>query len=343
MGRLENKRMGKETIEISKNGFYSVNEEKYEFYMEPTYYEEVMVISPEQIEDIKDDEEEFFEKCFSKYSACEYRTVNMDSYEANYFYAQTDRALVMNFANAHHPGGGFLSGASGQEESLCRCSTLFASINSKKAHEMYKYNNEEPDPYDSDYMLISPYVEVFRKVNGEFFKYHFTTAVLTIPAPNLNGMASSVDREQLKFVIKEKIRSFMLVAAKYDYETLILGAWGCGAFGHDAKDVAMYFKDIIQEEEFYQFFKKIIFAVYDKTPDKYNYQQFIEVFGEHGMWKDEGNEEAIINVDYRTGTRDDNNNMLFFEEAKVDSMKELEEVLDLYIKDERVCKIEIVK
>lgn len=267
----------------------------------------------------------------------------MDSYEANYVYALQERVLVLNFANAHHPGGGFIAGASAQEESLCRCSSLFASINSENARETYDFNNEEPDPFDSDYMLISPYVEVFRYVDGELRDDSFTTAVLTIPAPNLYGMAEGVDKNQLKIVMKEKIRSFMMVSARYVYDTLVLGAWGCGAFGHDAKDVAQYFKEVIEEEEYYHFFGKIIFAVYDKTPDQYNYQSFLEAFGEHGLWKDEGNKTVIISAHYKLNTKDENGDAIICEEAIMESLEDLKSILDDYLENDHVTQIEIIK
>jgi len=267
----------------------------------------------------------------------------MDSYEANYVYALQERVLVLNFANAHHPRGGFIAGASAQEESLCRCSSLFASINSENARETYDFNNEEPDPFDSDYMLISPYVEVFRYVDGELRDDSFTTAVLTIPAPNLYGMAEGVDKNQLKIVMKEKIRSFMMVSARYVYDTLVLGAWGCGAFGHDAKDVAQYFKEVIEEEEYYHFFGKIIFAVYDKTPDQYNYQSFLEAFGEHGLWKDEGNKTVIISAHYKLNTKDENGDAIICEEAIMESLEDLKSILDDYLENDHVTQIEIIK
>lgn len=275
-----------ETVQITRDGFYFVDGEKYTFDMPYDYLTEVQVLDPDYVEDLVENEDGFFDDYDTEGARCVIRVVNMDSYDANYQYAVSDRALVLNFANAHHPGGGFLNGASAQEESLCRCSTLYASINSEKASEMYDYNNENPDPFDSDYILISPYVTVFRTGDCELTRDNFNTAVLTMPAPNLNGLAKGVDKDKLHANMLYKIESMLAFAPREDYDVLILGAWGCGAFGHDAKDVAGYFKEALVDMEYYKYFKKIIFAVYDTTPEQYNYRAFLDVFGEYRILED---------------------------------------------------------
>ena len=68
---------------------------------------------------------------------------------------------VLNFADARQPGGLYLYGESTQEEALCRQSTLYASISSEKARVMYD-NNRDVKNLDTDYLLLSPCVEVFR-------------------------------------------------------------------------------------------------------------------------------------------------------------------------------------
>ena len=49
--------------------------------------------------------------------------------------------LVLNFASARNPGGGFLRGAKAQEEDLCRCSALYSC--QLRCPEYYEVNRRE--------------------------------------------------------------------------------------------------------------------------------------------------------------------------------------------------------
>ena len=86
--------------------------------------------------------------------------VAKDSFQAA---GEFENPLVMNFANAHKPGGGFEMGATAQE--------------------MYRYNNSHVSSIESDYMLVSR-VCVFRNEKCELLKQPFMTGVITVPAPN---------------------------------------------------------------------------------------------------------------------------------------------------------------
>ena len=282
---MKNRAIAEETLRIIKDGYYEIDGERIEFDLPDGFWEKVDLLDPDYVEDIVDNDDGYLDDPPYEYSECEYMVVNMDSFEANYKYALSDRALVMNFASALHPGGGFLNGACAQEESLCRNSTLFASIGSKKAREMYDYNKEDEDPFYSDYMLLSHYVAVFRNANGELIDT-FNTAVITVPAINLKRLPKDAEYHRIPAVMENRIEGMLCAAIRYDYDVMILGAWGCGAFGHDAKDVAEYFKDVIVNMEYYKYFKKIIFAVYDTSREQYNYRSFCEVLGERGVWND---------------------------------------------------------
>lgn len=197
-----------------------------------------------------------------------------DSYRAA---SRFEHPLVMNFANAHHPGGGFEIGATAQEESLCRCSTLYASINSEAAKEMYRYNKTNVCATESDYMLLSDPVYVFRDEKCDFLEKPFHVGVITVPAPNRNGRAIFASAEKIKAAMTKRIRIMLAVAKENGYRDLVLGAWGCGAFRNDPVKVAGMFKTVLLEEGYGAYFDRVCFAIYGKEDGK-NYTAFREVF-----------------------------------------------------------------
>ena len=62
---------------------------------------------------------------------------------------------------------------------------------------MYDYNNTHKSPCDSDYMLLSPNVLVYRSYTGELLDDPFWTSVVTVPAPNKCGAASGTSQDIL--------------------------------------------------------------------------------------------------------------------------------------------------
>jgi uncharacterized protein (TIGR02452 family) len=72
----------------------------------------------------------------------------------------SERTALLNFASAKNPGGGFLSGAQAQEESLARASGLYASLQCMP--EYYDLNRRCKSVVYTDHMIYSPQVPVFR-------------------------------------------------------------------------------------------------------------------------------------------------------------------------------------
>ena len=73
------------------------------------------------------------------------------------------RPVALNFANATNPGGGFLGGATAQEESLCWATGLYACL---LGNPMYAFHQEHDDGLYTDYVIYSPDVPVFRSDVG---------------------------------------------------------------------------------------------------------------------------------------------------------------------------------
>ena len=139
--------IARETIEITAEKCYQIGEEVYS--LPEMDYEKVIVCSPENGQELLREDD----SAFHPSDPCRIIIENCDSFESA---RKLKNPLVMNFANAHVAGGGFLGGAVAQEEALCRCSTLYASISSEPAKEMYHYNNTHASAVESDYMLLSP-------------------------------------------------------------------------------------------------------------------------------------------------------------------------------------------
>ena len=101
--------------------------------------------------------------------------------------------------------------------------------------------------------------------------------VITCAAPNKSAAQKyqNVSDEENTKVLRSRIR-FVLDIAKYnDVDTLILGAYGCGVFGQNPKEVAETFRECLNTSH-KNCFSKVIFAI-PKGRDN-NLQAFEKVF-----------------------------------------------------------------
>ena len=265
---MNNISIANQTIKITGEKQYTVGEKTIR--LPESDYSKVIVYSPEEGEELLQwDITEAFQE-----SMCKINVINEDSFQAA---GKMIRPFVMNFANAHNPGGGFRLGANAQEEALCRCSTLYASLTSKEASKMYEYNNSHLSSVESDYMLYSPDVCVFRNEKCELLENPVMASVITLPAPNRFGAALFATNKTISETMIRRIRIMLRIAAKNGYKNLVLGAWGCGAFGNKPEDVSGYFKNVLCEEEYGRCFDEVCFAIYGK-PDSKNISMFRERF-----------------------------------------------------------------
>jgi uncharacterized protein (TIGR02452 family) len=188
--------------------------------------------------------------------------------------AQGSRPVALNFASAKNPGGGFLSGARAQEESLARASGLYACLN---GHEMYAFHRARKDAMYTDYAIYSPDVPVFRSDSGALLAQPYLCSFITSPAVNAKVVlerAPSRGRE-IRIAMAERIAKVLTIAALHDHEALILGAWGCGAFGNDCREIAGLFRDALRLS-FVDVFNTVVFAIRDWSDDRRFIGPFLE-------------------------------------------------------------------
>lgn len=176
---------------------------------------------------------------------------------------------VLNFASAKNPGGGFLSGARAQEETIARSSSLFACID---GNAMYAHHRALRDTVYSNYAIYSPAVPVFRDDTGALLEAPYPLAVLTSPAPN-TGAALAKDPGRgadIARAFEARIDLVLHLMAGHGHEVIVLGAWGCGAFRGDPKLVARLFAEALAGP-WKGVFREVVFAVFDPgagTPNR---------------------------------------------------------------------------
>lgn len=171
--------------------------------------------------------------------------------------------VVLNFASALEPGGGFLRGARAQEEYLARSTGLYACL---KDQEMYAYHRRQNDPLHSDYVLYAPRVPVFRDDDHALLAEPWTVGVLTSAAPTVHGLLSC-RRDGLRGVFEARVRKVLATGLAHGHDAIVLGAWGCGAFGNDAVMVADVFRQALSTT-FQGAYRGVIFAIVDESAEK---------------------------------------------------------------------------
>jgi uncharacterized protein (TIGR02452 family) len=90
--------------------------------------------------------------------------------------------VLLNFASARNPGGGFLSGAKAQEEDLARCSGLYPCLLTQPGY--YEENRANESALYTDNIIYSPNVPWFRTRSRDVPDTVFLASVITAPVPN---------------------------------------------------------------------------------------------------------------------------------------------------------------
>jgi uncharacterized protein (TIGR02452 family) len=178
--------------------------------------------------------------------------------------------LALNFANGVHPGGGFLNGARAQEEALCRVSALYQTL---LGDPMYAAHAQRPAQDSSDWAIYSPNVPVFRNDDGATLPKPWPLSFLTCAAP----YAPTVGRELSAELLARRIHRVLHIARAYQHSSLVLGAWGCGAFANDPERTARDFRSAL-EGPFRGVFAHVVFAVADWSEERRFLGPFARVF-----------------------------------------------------------------
>ena len=201
------------------------------------------------------------------------------------------KIAVLNFASATNPGGGVKTGSSAQEESLCRCSTLYPTLTQSWLwNQYYQKNRDTHDNLHTDACIYSPGIVICKTdeaypVRMEEKDWVWVN-VISCAAPNLRhrpgnnhnpeyGRAVIISDADLYNLHLKRAKHIMHIAAADGADALVLGAFGCGAFANDPNVVAEAYRDALAD--YRQYFQLIEFAVYCRPDETANYDAFRKI------------------------------------------------------------------
>ena len=187
------------------------------------------------------------------------------------------RIGVLNFASATHTGGGVALGARAQEESLCRCSTLYPTLYQDFLYEnYYLFHRHRHDCCYTDACIYSPDVIVCKSdvsVPERLPKSEwFPVDVITCAAPNASIL--SIEKKKLAALHRSRATHIFTVAAAHQIDCLVLGAFGCGAFRNNPYVVATVYRELLPT--WLPYFRHIEFAVFCHDKKAVNFRAFQE-------------------------------------------------------------------
>ena len=211
---------------------------------------------------------------------------------------------VMNLADAYTACGWYKKGAKAQEEALCRATTLSRSL-----YQFYKPASGKKDryaveanitlkefayPMDLNFGgIYTPGATVFRDTADLYSlmeeKDTYKIGIISVAALNFKerkgknleykAADGGFTPEGLE-IMRNKVRTIYRLALANGHDSLVAGAFGCGAFRLPCDKVAELFNEILGEPEFKNKFRKVTFAILDKDGAKGKFAPFYQVFGQ---------------------------------------------------------------
>ena len=184
---------------------------------------------------------------------------------------------VLNMASRRNPGGGVMTGAGAQEETLFRRTNLFRSLYQFTEyfinHVWYaKYitpvRTGERYPLERNFGgIYTPGALLFREDEHHGYKLMDSPqrlsfiSVAGINRPDLKDATHLADN--MIEGTKNKMRTILRIGLRHGHDSLVLGPLGCGAFCNPPSHIAQLFHEVFEEAEFKNKYRLISFAILD--------------------------------------------------------------------------------
>lgn len=171
------------------------------------------------------------------------------------------KPLVLNMGSDRLPGGCSNFNGHGQEEELFRCTDLS------------KWLNPNFYPFEKECVIHSPKVTILKDHNHKILNNSPQIGILTVSAPRcpstipkysaIKKFSKTIKKTdpdlEYQYVshkrnMEAKINSIFKIALQYGYDSLVLGALGCGQYKNPVHAVVKLFqKSLLQYRKSFRF------------------------------------------------------------------------------------------
>jgi uncharacterized protein (TIGR02452 family) len=130
-------------------------------------------------------------------------------------------------------------------------------------------------------MIYSPQCPVFRRDDGTLLEAPYLVNFITSAAPNAGAIYLN-ERGNIALIpetLRRRSAKVLGLAAYYECDALVLGAWGCGVFKNNPQLVAKIFHEHL-DGAFRGRFRTILFSVLDRSAQRQTLAAFQRYFGE---------------------------------------------------------------
>lgn len=201
----------------------------------------------------------------------------------------------LNFANGVQVGGGYKTGAVAQEEDLCRrIPCLYSSLYKAAQEHCYPFGPstyvslQQPGRYSD--VLWTPDVTVARLGEKDGFELlpreqQATVSLVAAAAPNLRFADPRNPEVFIKELMYTAVQTILLAprVKQPEISVLVLGAWGCGAFGGDPDQICELFCEALVKAQLGRLYKEVHFAIPKFSEEDRNAEKFMEVLRHKGI------------------------------------------------------------
>lgn len=178
---------------------------------------------------------------------------------------------VLNLASRQNPGGCVLRGLGAQEENLFRRTNLFQAMFQFAPYaEQYGLRKSRAQyPLDCNFGgVYVPDAVVLRGLESDGYpvlekEKQFLVSFIAVPALNRPDLTPDFSRlvPEHAEATKRKIRTIFRIGIRNGHNALVLGAFGCGVYKNPPGHMAQLFREVLEEREFENKFRRIVFAI----------------------------------------------------------------------------------